>query len=121
MASSAGPRAGFPANTTSPYSFGTPSSSHLRSSGLVISARSPRCRELITTCAPSASNSAAVMDPRPPAPPESRISSPLIVEFSGGNDRRLSRHIAETDHGQKQREHFAVAQVVLQEAFGENR
>src|SRR5437588_5984818 len=116
MASSAGPRAGLPANTTSPYSFGTPSSSHLRSSGLVISARNPRCRELITTWAPSASSSAAVADPRPPAPPESRISRPLI-----GNFRRLSRHIAETDDGQKQREHFAVAQVILQEAFGKNR
>src|SRR5258706_9023485 len=113
MASSAGPRAGFPANTTNPYSFGTPSSSHLRSSGLVISARNPRCRELITTCAPSASKNAAVAEPRPPAPPDSRISSPLM-----GNVRRLPRHVAETDHRQKQREHLAVAQVVFQEAFG---
>src|SRR5713101_2144663 len=116
MASSAGPRAELPANTTSPYSFGTPSSSHLRSSALVISARNPRWRELITTCAPSASSSAAVTEPRPPAPPDSRISSPSI-----GKAPRLSRHVAETDDGQKQCQHFAVAQVVLQEPFRKNR
>src|SRR5579871_489705 len=83
---------------------------------MVTSARIPCVRELTITFAPSRFNNSAVEEPRPPAPPTSRISSPAI-----GKVRSLDGDVAECDGRQKQRQHFAVAEIVLEQPFGENR
>src|SRR5579871_309769 len=97
------------------------SSRRFRSSAWVISARTPCSRELITTRAPSVSSNAAVADPSPPAPPASKISKHASEDFSGGMLPLLGGYIPECDHREKQHQHFAVAQVVLQQTFGQNR
>src|SRR5260370_8241355 len=75
----------------------------------------------MTTRAPSDSSNRAAADPSPPAPPTSSISRPSMDDFSARNFRSLLGDVSEADRSEKQRQHFRVAQVVLQKSFRQNR
>src|SRR5947209_15484046 len=81
-----------------------------------MSVRTPCDLDPTITVAPSALSRSAVVDPKPPAPPASTISRP-----SRGNFGRLQSDVAERENCEKNREHLAVAEVVFEEAFGEDR
>src|SRR6266850_8194647 len=65
--------------------------------------------------APSAASSRVDAAPRPPVPPTSSTSLPR--SDSGKSRLRvvLDRYISAAGHHQKHRQHFAVAQIVLEQ------
>src|SRR5215468_7462148 len=69
----------------------------------------------MTSRARSASNCSAAAEPMPPEPPASTISFPSSV--SGVDNILLQCEVSAGDYYEKHRQHFAIAEVQLDDAF----